>query len=56
MQLVDLTRDLANSEFAVFRDTVTGGGTIKAITFADKILTRKEADQLTEQVKKHGAK
>jgi aspartyl-tRNA synthetase len=53
MQLVDLTHDLADSGFAVFKDTVMGGGTIKAMKFADKILTRKEADQLTEQVKKN---
>lgn len=56
MQLVDMTKDLADSGFAVFKDTATNGGTIKAMKFADKILTRKEADQLTEQVKKNGAK
>jgi aspartyl-tRNA synthetase len=53
MQLVDFTNDLAESGFAVFKDTATNGGTIKAMKFADKILTRKEADQLTDHVKKN---
>lgn len=56
MQLVDFTNDLADSGFAVFKDTATNGGTIKAMKFADKILTRKEADQLTDHVKKNWAK
>ncbi len=56
MPLVEMTQDFATSWFSVFKDTVTNGWTIKAMRFENKILTRKEADELTEEVKKNGAK
>ncbi len=56
MPLVEMTQDFTHSAFSVFKDTVTNGWTIKAMKFENKILTRKEADALTEQVKKNGAK
>ncbi|MCX6824727.1 MAG: aspartate--tRNA ligase [candidate division SR1 bacterium] len=56
MSLVDMTQDFAQSGFSVFKDTVAANGTIKAMKFENKILTRKEADELTEEVKKNGAK
>lgn len=56
MSLVDMTQDFAQSWFSVFKDTVAANWTIKAMKFENKILTRKEADELTEEVKKNGAK
>ena len=56
MPLVEMTQDFANSGFSVFKDTVANGWTIKAMKFENKILTRKEADELTEEVKKNKAK
>ena len=56
MQLIEMTQDFANSWFSVFTDTVTAWWTIKAMKFENKLLSRKEADELTEQVKKNKAK
>ena len=56
MPLIEMTEDFADSWFSVFKDTVAHGWSIKAMRFENKILTRKEADELTEQVKKNWAK
>lgn len=56
MPLVEMTQDFIASWFSVFKDTVANHWTIKAMRFENKILTRKEADELTEQVKKNWAK
>ncbi len=56
MPLVEMTQEFTHSWFSVFKDTVAAAGTIKAMKFENKLLTRKEADALTEQVKKNGAK
>ncbi|MCX6824234.1 MAG: aspartate--tRNA ligase [candidate division SR1 bacterium] len=56
MPLVEMTQDFADSGFSVFKDTVANKGTIKAMKFENKLLTRKEYDELTEEVKKNGAK
>lgn len=56
MPLIEMTQDFATSAFSVFKDTVANGWSIKAMRFENKILTRKEADELTEQVKKNKAK
>ena len=56
MPLVELTKEFDQSDFSLFKDVATTGGTIKAINFEQKLLTRKEYDQLTEQAKKFGAK
>lgn len=56
MQLIEMTQDFATSWFSVFKDTVANGWTIKAMKFEHKILSRKEADELTEEVKKNKAK
>ena len=56
MPLVEMTQDFISSGFSVFKDTVTNKWTIKAMRFENKLLSRKEADELTEQVKKNGAK
>ncbi len=56
MQLVDMTKDFSNSWFSVFKDTVANWWCIKAIRIENKILTRKETDDLTDYVKKNKAK
>lgn len=56
MSLVDMTSDFSNSWFSLFKDTVANNWVIKAMKFENKLLTRKEADELTDQVKKNGAK
>jgi len=56
MPLVEMTQNFIDSQFSVFKDTVANKWTIKAMKFENKLLTRKEYDELTEQVKKNGAK
>ncbi|HMS91325.1 MAG TPA: hypothetical protein PKC87_03840, partial [Candidatus Absconditabacterales bacterium] len=56
MPLIEMTQNFVHSGFSVFKDTVAAAGTIKAMKFEDKLLSRKEADALTEEVKKSGAK
>ena len=51
-----MTKDFDHSAFSVFKDTITNWWSIKAMRFENKLLTRKEADELTEQVKKNKAK
>jgi aspartyl-tRNA synthetase len=56
MQLVDLTMDLANTEFSVFANAIKGGGVVKALCLENgSKLTRSQIDTLTEFVKKEGA-
>lgn len=58
MELVDLTNEVCNSEFAVFKNAVENGGTVRAINAKNSVksLSRKEIDKLTEYVKGIGAK
>jgi len=56
MPLIEMTADFKTSGFSVFQETANNGGTIKAIRIENKLLTRKEADELTELVRKNGAK
>ena len=58
MKLCDVSDCVANTEFAVFRNALDNGGSVRCIVakgLADK-LTRKEIDKLTEVVKTYGAK
>ncbi len=58
MKLCDVTECVANTEFAVFRNAIDNGGSVRCIVakgLADK-LTRKEIDKLTEVAKTYGAK
>lgn len=55
--LFNVSNLLANSEFGVFKNALTGGGQVKGVLYpggAD--LTRREIDELTEFVKRYGAK
>ncbi len=56
MPLVEMTKDFDHSEFSVFKETIANWWSIKAMKFENKVLSRKEADELTEQVKKNKAK
>ena len=58
MKLCDVSDCVANTEFAVFRNALDNGGSVRCIVakgLADK-LTRKEIDKLTDIVKTYGAK
>ena len=58
LELIDLTGDLKNTEFRVFKGAIDGGGSVRGINLkglADK-LSRKEIDKLTEWIKSYGAK
>jgi len=58
MKLCDLTECVRETEFAVFRNAIDNGGSVRCIVakgLADK-LTRKEIDKLVEVAKTYGAK
>ncbi len=58
MELCDVTELVKNTEFAVFKNAVAGGGAVRLINakgVADT-LSRKEIDKLTDVVKTYGAK
>ena len=58
MKLCDLTECVKDTEFAVFRNAIDNGGSVRCIVakgLADK-LTRKEIDKLVEVAKTYGAK
>lgn len=56
MQLIDLSEDLANTEFSVFANAIKSGGVVKAIAAPKAAsMTRSQIDDVTEFVKKEGA-
>jgi len=57
MEFVDMTQDFKNSEFSVFKNTANmPKWSIKAINFENKILSRKEVDELTKVAQEAKAK
>jgi len=57
IELVDLTKDFAESKFKVFRGAVDGGGVVKAINAKGlACATQGQIEQLTETAKSFGAK
>ncbi len=58
MEIFDLTADVNDCGFGVFKSAVEGGGSVRGITAkgAVKTYTRKEIDKLTEYVRGIGAK
>lgn len=58
MELYDLSDEVKDSGFVVFKSALEAGGTVRAFTAknAVKTLSRKEIDKLTEQAKGIGAK
>jgi len=53
MEIVNITDEVKNSDFRVFKDAIYGGGVAAGIKFEGEI-TRKRIDELTEFVKKYG--
>jgi aspartyl-tRNA synthetase len=57
MELIDLTKDFAQSRFKVFRNAVDSGGVVKAINARGLAgATQGQIDSLTETAKSFGAK
>ncbi len=58
MEIIDISEEVKNTEFVVFKSALAGGGTVRAIKAENsvKVLTRKEIDKLTDYVKSCGAK
>ncbi|PKN77645.1 MAG: aspartate--tRNA ligase [Candidatus Cloacimonetes bacterium HGW-Cloacimonetes-1] len=57
MELVDLTEELATSEFQVFSSALSGKGVIKAIVIPQAAsFSRKQLDELIDLAKHNGAK
>ena len=58
MELFDLSEEVKDSEFVVFKSALEAGGTVRGINAKDavKTLSRKEIDKLTETAKGFGAK
>lgn len=58
MELCDISDIVKNSEFGVFANAISGGGSVRAIVAKDCVtkLSRKEVDKLTETVRGIGAK
>lgn len=56
MELVDLSEDLRATEFGVFKNTLEGGGVVKAICVkGGASLSRKQIDVFTDIAKREGA-
>lgn len=56
MELIDLSHDLAGTEFGVFKNTLASGGVVKAIRVENGAsLSRKQIDSFTEIAKQEGA-
>ena len=56
-QLFNITQAMAASQFAVFQNAAASGGEIKGVVYPGGAhLTRREIDELTEFVKRYGAK
>ncbi len=56
MELVDLSNDLRQTDFAPFADTLAKGGEVKCIVVKGKAdYSRKQTDELQEFVKRYGA-
>jgi len=56
MELVDLSDDLGETDFAPFAETLRTGGEIKALVVKGKVdYSRKQTDELQEFVKRYGA-
>ena len=56
MELIDLSEELAGTEFGVFKNTLTSGGVVKAIRVEGGArLSRKQIDDFTDIAKSEGA-
>src|SRR3954469_7460732 len=55
LEIRDLGSAVANTEFRVFRSVLDGGGVVRGFNAGARDVSRKEADELTEVVKRYGA-
>ncbi|MBI4897181.1 MAG: aspartate--tRNA ligase [Actinobacteria bacterium] len=55
LEIVNLDKVFAGSEFKVFASVLSGGGTVRAINAGARELSRADLDELTEFVRGHGA-
>ncbi len=56
MELIDLSAELRETDFAPFAETLSKGGEVKCIVVKDKAdYSRKQTDELQEYVKRYGA-
>ncbi len=57
LEIVDISGEVANSGFKVFREALSGGGCVKALAIPEGgSLSRKEQDDLETHVKPYGAR
>ncbi len=58
MEIIDITEDVKDNEFVVFKSAIEAGGSVRAIVAKDaaKTYTRKEMDKLVDYVKGIGGK
>jgi aspartyl-tRNA synthetase len=56
LEIADVGDLVAQSEFGVFRDTMSGGGTVRAIRLPGGGMTRAQLDGLNDVVRIYGAK
>ena len=58
MEIFNISDEVQSSEFAVFKNALAGGGSVRGITVKNAVrtYTRKEVDKLTEYVRGMGAK
>ncbi len=57
VELFNVTKAVADSQFGVFKQTVASGGEVKGLVYPGGAnLARREIDELTEFVKQYGAK
>jgi len=55
LEISDLADAVASTEFRVFKSVVEGGGAVRGFNAGPREVSRKEADELTDVVKRYGA-
>ncbi len=56
MEIVDVSEELAGSEFKVFQSVLDSGGVVRALNAGSREMSRSELESLNEVVQRHGAK
>jgi aspartyl-tRNA synthetase len=56
LEIVDVSRALAGSEFKVFESVLGGGGAVRALNAGQREMSRSELEGLNEVVQRHGGK
>ncbi len=50
MEIQDFSQEFKDSEFSVFSNTIKDGGVVRALKLENKLLSRKELDELTREM------